>query len=143
VKAQQIKELGADDVINYQKTPDWHLVVRELTGGRGVDRVVEVGGPGTLEKSIKSTAFEGQISLIGGLANQVSTFNFKSLVSNVYSLRSIAVGSREHFITMNRFISENRLKPVIDRIFDFDDAESALRYFKEESRFGKVVISLN
>lgn len=142
-KAQRLKDLGADHVINYRETPEWHLAVREVTGSRGVDRVVEVGGPGTLEKSIKSTAFEGQISLIGGLADQVSTVDFNSLVSNVYSLWSIAVGNREQFEAMNRFISEYRLKPVIDRIFDFDEAGSALRYFKEQPKFGKVVIRLD
>jgi NADPH:quinone reductase-like Zn-dependent oxidoreductase len=142
-KAQRLKALGADDVINYNTTPDWHVAVRELTDGRGVDRVVEVGGPGTLEKSIMSTAIEGQISLIGGLADQVRTVDYSSLVSNVYSLWPIAVGSHAQFTTMNRFIADYQLKPVIDRIFHFDEAASALKYFKEQPRFGKVVIRLD
>ncbi|GGD85550.1 zinc-dependent alcohol dehydrogenase family protein [Paenibacillus nasutitermitis] len=142
-KAQRLKDLGADDVINYNEVPDWHMAVRELTDGRGVDRVVEVGGAGTLEKSIMSTDFEGQISLIGGLADAVSTVDFNSLVSNVYSLWSIAVGNRVHFDAMNRFIADNQLRPVIDRIFHFDEAESALKYLKEQPRFGKIVIRLD
>lgn len=140
-KAERLKALGADEVINYRATPDWHLTVRDRTEGRGVDRVVEVGGAGTLEKSIMSTAFEGQISLIGGLADEVSTIDFNSLVTNVYTLRSIAVGNRTQFMDMSRFITDNQLRPIIDRVFHFDEAPSAIQYFKDHSHFGKVVIS--
>lgn len=139
-KAERLRALGADHVINYRTTPDWHIAVREWTDGRGVDRVVEVGGAGTLEKSVMSTAFEGQISLIGGLADEVQTVQFNTLVSNVYSLRSIAVGNRTQFEEMSRFIAGHRLQPVIDRVFPFEEAASAFAYLKDRPRFGKVVI---
>jgi NADPH:quinone reductase-like Zn-dependent oxidoreductase len=140
-KAQRLKALGADSVINYRRTPDWHGAVRELTGGRGVDCVVEVGGAGTLEKSIKSIAASGQISLVGGLAKDASTIDINVLRSNVFTLRYIAVGSRAQFIAMNRAISVSRLKPVIDRVFPFDDARAAYRYYEDGQSFGKVIIS--
>ncbi len=140
-KAQRLKALGADSVINYRRTPDWHGAVRELTGGRGVDCVVEVGGAGTLEKSIKSIAAAGQISLVGGLAKDASTIDINVLRSNVFTLRYIAVGSRAQFIAMNRAITVNRLKPIIDRVFPFDDARAAYRYYEDGQSFGKVIIS--
>ena len=140
-KAERLKGLGADDVINYRTTPDWHEAVRELTGGQGVDRVIEVGGVGTLEKSIKATAVEGQISLIGWLANTASTIGISAIIGNFFTLRRIAVGNRAHFIAMNRAIAVNRLKPVIDRVFSFEDAPAAHRYYEEQPHFGKVVIS--
>jgi NADPH:quinone reductase-like Zn-dependent oxidoreductase len=140
-KAQRLKALGADSVINYRRIPDWHEAVRELTGGRGVDYVVEVGGAGTLEKSIKSIAASGQISLVGGLAKDASAIDINVLRSNVFTLRYIAVGSRAQFIAMNRAISVSRLKPVIDRVFPFDDVRAAYCYYEDGQYFGKVIIS--
>ena len=139
-KAQRLKELGADDVINYHTTPDWHLAVRELTRGQGVDRVIEVGGAGTLEKSVQSTAVEGQISMVGWLANTVSTIPISAITGNFFTLRRIAVGNRAHFRAMNRAIAASKLHPVIDRVFSFDDAPAAHQYFQERPHFGKVVI---
>src|SRR5229473_1632488 len=86
-KAERLKALGADSVINYRTTPAWHEVVRELTDGQGVDRVIEVGGAGTLEQSIKSTAVSGQISLVGWLANTASTLPVSALTGNFFTLR--------------------------------------------------------
>jgi NADPH:quinone reductase-like Zn-dependent oxidoreductase len=146
-KAQRLKALGADEVINYRTTPDWHVAVRELTGGRGVDQVIEVGGPGTIEQSIKSTNVSGEIALIGSLARAGSMSEttvlgvLRSAIAGVVTLRSIAAGSRAHFLAMNRAIALHRLKPVIDRVFPFEDAQAAYQYFAEQSQFGKVVIS--
>jgi len=140
-KAQRLKALGADEVVNYHTTLDWDVAVRELTNGRGVDCVVEVGGAGTLEKSIKSTTIEGQISLVGSLAKDKSTIDINVISSTVVTLRGIAVGSRAQFIAMNRAIAVNRLKPVIDRVFSFDDTRAAYQYYEEQPHFGKVIIS--
>jgi|SRR5579884_1785664 len=141
-KAQRLKKLGADDVINYRTTPDWNEAVRDLTGGRGVDLVVEVGGAGTLEKSIKATTVSGQVSMVGWLANKgTSTIDIKVISATVLTLRRIAVGSRAQFIAMNRAIAVNRLRPVIDRIFSFDEAAAAFRYYQDSQNLGKVIIS--
>jgi len=146
-KAERLKALGADDVVNYRTTPDWHVAVRELTGGRGIDQVVEVGGPGTIEQSIKSTRFSGEISLIGSLARDVSTSELPALgvlraaIAGVVTLRSIAAGNRAQFLAMNRAIATHRLKPVIDRVFPFEDAHAAYRYYEDGQHFGKVIIS--
>jgi NADPH:quinone reductase-like Zn-dependent oxidoreductase len=146
-KAERLKALGADDVVNYRTTPDWHVAVRELTGGRGVDHVVEVGGPGTIEQSIKSTRFSGQIALIGSLARNASTSEIPALnvlraaIAGVVTLRSIAAGSRAQFLAMNRAIATHRLKPVIDRVFPFEGARAAYRYYEDGQHFGKVIIS--
>jgi NADPH:quinone reductase-like Zn-dependent oxidoreductase len=146
-KEERLKALGADDVVNYRTTPDWHVAVRELTGGRGVDQVVKVGGPGTIEQSIKSTRFSGEIALIGSLARDVSTSEIPALnvlraaIAGVVTLRSIAAGNRAQFLAMNRAIATHWLKPVIDRVFPFEDAQAAYRYYEDGQHFGKVIIS--
>jgi NADPH:quinone reductase-like Zn-dependent oxidoreductase len=142
-KAERLKALGADAVINYSHVSEWHIAVRKMTEGRGVDRVVEVGGAGTLEKSIKSLTAEGQISQVGWLANDATSISISAIASNVFTLRRIAIGSRAQFIAMNRAIAVGRLKPVIDRVFPFEEAAAAFSYLKEQPRFGKVVISIN
>jgi NADPH:quinone reductase-like Zn-dependent oxidoreductase len=139
-KAERLKSLGANDVVNYKTTPEWHFVVRQLTGGRGVDRVVEVGG-GTLEKSIQATAVEGQIGFVGRLDN-ASTIDINILFNSIATLRVVAAGSRAHFVAMNRAIAEHRLRPVIDRVFPFTDVLAAFRYYERGGAFGKVVISV-
>ncbi|MEO7909757.1 MAG: NAD(P)-dependent alcohol dehydrogenase [Roseiflexaceae bacterium] len=142
-KGERLKALGADAVINYRTTPDWHIAVRDLTAGRGVDHVVEVGGSGTIRQSIKSTRFEGEIAMIGSLAADTSADSgvYGAAWAAVVTLRSIAIGSRAQFLAMNRAIVVNRLKPVIDRVFPFEDAKAAYRYYQEAQPFGKVIIS--
>ncbi len=146
-KAQQLKALGADDVLNYRTTPDWHVAVRELTCDQGVDQVIEVGGPGTIVQSIKSTRYSGEIALIGSLARDDSTSEtnalavLRSAIAGVVTLRSIAAGSRTQFISLTRAIALHRLKPVIDRVFPFDEAQAAYQYYQEVQPLGKVIIS--
>lgn len=142
-KAERLKAMGADAVINYRTTPDWHVAVRELTGGRGVDQVVEVGGPGTIVQSIKSTRVLGEVALIGSLAAD-STADlgvYRATLAGVVTLRSIALGSRAHFLAMNRAIAAHGLKPVIDRVFPFEEAKAAYQYYQDAQPFGKVIIS--
>jgi NADPH:quinone reductase-like Zn-dependent oxidoreductase len=139
-KAHRLKALGADDVVNYRTTPDWHLAVRELTGGRGVDQVVDVGG-GTLEKSIQSTALEGQVSFVGRLSDQATAIDTGTLYMSVATVRVVFAGSRAQFVAMNRAIAVNRLRPVIDRVFPFEDVVRAFEYYEAGKAFGKVVIS--
>ena len=138
-KAQALLSLGADSVINYRTTPDWHVKVRELTGGRGVDQVVDIGG-GTLEKSIRSTAWEGEVEFVGMLEKAESGLDINTLYNAIARLRVVAAGNRAQFMAMNRAIAVAKLKPVIDRIFSFDELEAAFRYYESNRPFGKVVI---
>ena len=138
-KAKRLTSLGADSVINYRTTPDWHLRVRELTAGRGVDQVIDIGG-GTLEKSIKSTAWEGEVEFIGMLESTASTLDIRTLYSAIAKLRVVAAGNRAQFIAMNRAITVAKLKPVIERVFGFDELPAAFRYYESNRPFGKVVI---
>jgi len=146
-KEERLKTLGADAVVNSQTTPEWHLEVRELTQGRVVDQVIEVGGPGTLEQSIKSARIAGEIALIGSLANRGRPSDIPALnvvraaIAGTVTTRSIAAGNRAHFLAMNHAIAAHQFKPVIDRIFPFDDAPTAYRYYQEGQHFGKVIIS--
>jgi NADPH:quinone reductase-like Zn-dependent oxidoreductase len=142
-KAERLKALGADAVINYRTTPNWHSVVREFTEGIGVDQVVEVGGPGTIEQSSKASKVGGEIALVGSLRASVSTNIdlYSTAWAGQVTLRSIAVGSRAQFLAMNRAITVNRLKPIIDRVFPFEEAKAAYRYYQETQPFGKVIIS--
>jgi NADPH:quinone reductase-like Zn-dependent oxidoreductase len=139
-KAKQLTALGADEVVNYRAIPDWHTAVRKLTGGRGVDYVIEVGGAGTLQNSLKSVAVQGQISWVGVLAQGEPAISLAALRSAFATLQFVAVGSRAQFIAMNRAIEVNRLKPVIDRVFPFEEAVDAFRYYQAGKFFGKIVI---
>jgi NADPH:quinone reductase-like Zn-dependent oxidoreductase len=147
-KAERLKALGADEVINYRATPDWHLAVRALTDGRGVDHVVEVGGPNTIVQSIKSTRFEGEIALIGAVARDTPADNnsipalYNAAITNVARLRTISAGSCSQFRALNRAIAISKLRPVIDRVFPFEDARAAYQYYQQSQPFGKVVITL-
>lgn len=138
-KTERLKALGADHVINYRRQPDWHLAVRQATGGRGADHVIEVGGAATLERSIQSAAMGGQIQLVGTLAGGGS-LDAAALSRNIVSIRWASVGSRADFEAMNRAISMHRLQPVIDRVFPFAEAKEAFRHFLGRGHFGKVVI---
>jgi NADPH:quinone reductase-like Zn-dependent oxidoreductase len=139
-KANRLKAVGADDVINYRTTPDWHVAVRALTNGRGVDQVVDIGG-GTLERSIKSVTLDGLVNFIGRLSDQATVVDINILYSAAATVRVVFAGNRAHFTAMNRAIAVNRLRPIIDRVFPFDDALSAFRYYETGKAFGKIVIS--
>jgi NADPH:quinone reductase-like Zn-dependent oxidoreductase len=138
-KAVRLKALGADDVINYRTTSDWPVAVRDLTHGRGVDQVVDIGG-GTLEQSCQCVVPDGQVNFIGRLSDRVATINVDMLFRSVATIRVVFAGSRSHFIAMNRAISVNRLRPVIDRVFPFEEALEAFRYYETGNAFGRVVI---
>ncbi|NUH38194.1 NAD(P)-dependent alcohol dehydrogenase [Streptomyces samsunensis] len=138
-KARRLSALGASDVVDYTSTPEWGARVRALTGG-GADRVVEIGGAGTLSQSIDAVAHGGQIALVGNLAAG-DGMDVNRFFRRAATLRSISVGSRGDFERMNKVIAQNRLRPVIDRVFPFDQAPEAFSHFETGLRFGKVVIS--
>jgi NADPH:quinone reductase-like Zn-dependent oxidoreductase len=141
-KAIRVRELGASDVINYRRTADWEQEVRTLTSGRGVDCVVEIGGAGSLARSMRSLARGGKIALIGFLAGRDGDTNPTPLMMTGSSLHGIFVGDREMFEEMNRAIIVNRIKPVIDRVFPFDAAPAAYKYQASGAFIGKVVITV-
>lgn len=141
-KAERLKALGAASVIDYVETPDWHEKAAELTGGAGVDCVVEIGGPGTLTQSIKALAVGGHISLIGSSLSRSGVMLDPLLLGGRgMTFGSISVGSRADFEAMNRAIALHELRPVIDRVFPFDEAPAAYRHFESRAHFGKVVIN--
>ncbi len=140
-KLQKAREFGADGTINYNTHPDWHLEVLRLTNGRGVDNVLEVGGAGTLERSLKSVRPGGTVSLIGLLTRVEHEPSMLPVLLNAITIRGIYVGSREMFEEMNRAVEANNLKPIIDRTFPFTEAQEAYTYFLSQSHVGKVVIT--
>jgi NADPH:quinone reductase-like Zn-dependent oxidoreductase len=141
-KGARVTKLGASDVVNYRRTPDWEQEVRRLTSGRGVDCVVEIGGAGTLARSMRSLARSGKIALIGFLAGRDGDTNPTSLMMTGGSLHGIFVGDREMFEEMNRALIVNRIKPVVDRVFPFDEAPAAYRYQASRAFVGKIVIGV-
>jgi NADPH:quinone reductase-like Zn-dependent oxidoreductase len=138
-KLARILQMGAVHGINYRTNPDWEKKVLELTGGVGVDHVVEVGGAGTLPRSLKAVRTGGIISLIGILSG-VGEFNPLPILMKSIRVQGIYVGSRQMFEDMNRAVALHQLKPVIDRVFPFDQAREALRHMESGSHFGKIVI---
>jgi NADPH:quinone reductase-like Zn-dependent oxidoreductase len=138
-KVARLRALGVTDVIDYRRTPDWDAQVRALTQGRGADLVVEVGGPGSLARSIASIRYCGHISAVGNHAGR-TTIDPAALFAKRASMCGIQVGSRDMFEAMNRAIAVTGLKPVIDRVFDFTEARAAYEHLASGRHFGKVVI---
>jgi NADPH:quinone reductase-like Zn-dependent oxidoreductase len=138
-KLERVRALGADETINYRTTPDWDKEVLKLTGRLGVDQVVEVGGAGTLPRSINATRISGLISLIGVLTGSGTLDPIKLLMKSI-RLQGTFVGSKEMFEAMNAKIVAHQLHPVIDRTYAFDEAPAAIAAMKEGNHFGKIVI---
>lgn len=135
------KELGAEFAVNYATTPDWDKEVHAVTAKRGVDHVLEVGGGGTLGKSLACVAPGGHVALIGVLTGfGPPADSLFPLVAKNATLSGIYVGSRTDFAAMNAFLAERQIRPVIDRVFDFADAPGAFDYLESGKHFGKVVI---
>ena len=139
-KLGRAHKLGVSDLINYKKHPEWQNEVLRLTGGRGVDCVVEVGGAGTLAKSMQSVGWAGKVALIGVLSGREGDTSPHILMFKGASLHGIFVGNRAMFEQMLTAMTVNAIKPVIDRTFAFEDAPEAYRYLQEGKHFGKVVI---
>ena len=142
-KLERARGLGADHLINYRWDADWSAKVLELTDGRGVDHVVEVGGAGTLAQSIRACRIGGHIALIGVLTGAVSSeFPMIKLLLRQQKLQGLIVGSRRHQVDMIRAIDALGLKPVIDRSFALEDIAEAFRHQQAGRHFGKVCLSL-
>jgi NADPH:quinone reductase-like Zn-dependent oxidoreductase len=141
-KLARALQLGAARGVNYRTVPDWGKKVRELTGERGVDLVVEVGGAGTLPQSMKAVRVGGRISLIGVLTGNTGEVNPLPLVMKKVRMQGILVGSRDMFESMNRAISIHRLHPVIVRVFPFKEVREALSFMESGAHFGKICVRI-
>ena len=141
-KLARVKTLGAGMTINYKNTPDWDQEVLKLTGGAGVDHIIEVGGPNTLAKSMLAIRPGGSIYVIGALGGS-GAIDPRAINRKSIRLQGIHVGSREMFAAMNRAIAHSKLKPVIDRVFDFADAKAAYLHQQSGGHLGKIVIAIS
>ncbi|QEY59215.1 NAD(P)-dependent alcohol dehydrogenase [Pseudomonas sp. C27(2019)] len=139
-KLARLEALGADHLINYRKDSNWGETVRSITAGRGVDHVVEVGGPATLQQSMTAARVGGHISVIGILTGVSGEFALVQALSRQLRLQGVLVGSRAHQQAMIRAIDANGLRPVIDRSFALEQLADAFRYQETNQHFGKIVL---
>jgi len=140
-KIERLKAMGADSTVNYKTTPDWDKPVRQLTAGVGVDHVVEVGGAGTLPLTTKCIKRGGHIALIGVLAGGAQ-FDPRLMMLKGARLQGIYVGSREMFEEMNRAIALSGMRPVMDRVFGFEELPAALAWLESGAHFGKIGVRI-
>jgi NADPH:quinone reductase-like Zn-dependent oxidoreductase len=141
-KLERARALGASATINYRTTPEWGEAARRLTGGRGVDHVVEVGGAGTLDQSLQAVRVGGSVTMVGVLTGGSGQVKTSALLLKNVQLAGIYVGSRAMFESLNRALEEHAIVPVIDKTLPFDGAAAAYRYLESGAHFGKVVIEI-
>jgi NADPH:quinone reductase-like Zn-dependent oxidoreductase len=141
-KIERARGLGASDGVNYKTHPDWEKEVLALTGGRGVDCVIENGGAGTLARSFQCVGWGGKVALIGVLAGAQGNANPHDLMFKSASLHGIGVGSRASLEQLIQAVEVNRIKPVIDKVFPFDQAPEAFRLQASGNFIGKIVIAI-
>lgn len=141
-KLARARSLGAHAVINYVKTPEWDKAIRDLTGGVGVNQVLEVGGKDTIVRSLASLAVSGHIALIGGLTAFGGDIPVLGLLGRDARASGIAVGSRTDFDALNAFLDKHHIAPVIDRVFEFNEVPAAYEHMGSNNFFGKLIIRL-
>jgi len=141
-KLERAKKLGADEGINYASTPEWDKPARALTEGLGPHQVIEVGGAGTLQRTLKCIRVGGTISLIGVLGGNAAEVNLIPILMQNVRVQGILVGHREAFEQMCRAISQHKLRPVVDRVFEFGQAREAFEHLASGAHFGKIVVRI-
>ncbi|MBX3723062.1 MAG: NAD(P)-dependent alcohol dehydrogenase [Turneriella sp.] len=141
-KLKQAEALGADYLINYKEKTEWAKEVRKITGMVGADHIIEVGGAGTLEQSIRAIRMDGVISLIGILAGSSKELNLLPILMQNVRMQGVLVGGREGFEAMCAAVAAHKLKPAIDQTFAFADLQKAIRYLADGKHFGKVVVNV-
>jgi NADPH:quinone reductase-like Zn-dependent oxidoreductase len=141
-KLERARALGAWKTVNYREQPDWGKVVRALTGGVGVDHVVEVGGAGTLPQSLKAVRVGGAISMIGVLSGTRSEMDLIPVLMQQVRIQGVLVGSREGFERMNRAVEASQLRPVVDTVIPFDEAPEAFAVMERAGHFGKIAVEI-
>jgi NADPH:quinone reductase-like Zn-dependent oxidoreductase len=141
-KLERARALGAAATVNYTRTPAWEGEVLALTGGRGVDHVVEVVGGGNLNRSLEAVRLSGSISFVGLIAGLAAPINTYQFVKKNVRLHGIETGSRAMFAEMNRFIAAHRIRPVVDRTFPLAEFPDALRHLERGAHVGKITLAL-
>lgn len=136
------RKLGAQEIINYVETPDWAAEVIKLTNGKGVDQLLEVVGGDGLNDSVKATKVTGQIAVIGFLAGQTTDLNLMQVIFRQTKIQGIAVGNRSAFEEMNKAFDQYSIKPVIEKVYRFEDAIEAYHHLAKGA-FGKIVIKIS
>ena len=140
-KIESLRQLGADEVINYRTREDWDTAVMDLTEKAGVDHVVEVGGAGTLARSLGAVRYGGHVAMIGALTT-AGDFNPITVFMRSIRLQGLFVGSRKMFEDLSRAIDVAKLEPVIDKVFGFGEVREALKYMESGKHFGKIVVTI-
>ena len=140
-KIEKLQSLGITETVNYREREDWDKAVVEITGKPGVDHVVEVGGAGTLAKSINAVRIGGHVAMIGALTGAAG-FNPTTVFMKAIRLQGIYTGPRSMFEDMNKAIGVNQMRPVIDRVFEFDEVNEALKYMETGAHFVKIVVKI-
>ncbi len=140
-KIARATALGADAAINYRSTPDWAKATREITGGRGFDHIVELGGEKTLPQSLVCIRPGGTLSMIGVLSGGTLSAQLGRIVTRQVRLQGISVGHRDSFEAMLRAVAQHELKPVVDRVFEFEALKEAMTYLKSGAHFGKICVA--
>jgi NADPH:quinone reductase-like Zn-dependent oxidoreductase len=139
-KLARAQALGADHLVNYKTTPAWSGPVRQATGGRGADFIMEVGGGGTIQESMKAIRIGGHIAIIGVVAGAGDPFNPAALIGNSAKLQGLSVGSRDMFEAMCRALDLHKIGPVVDKVFPWTDAKAAFSAMAGGEHFGKIVL---
>lgn len=142
-KLERARQLGADHCINYKETPKWGKAARELSGGEGVDLVVEVGGSGTFQESLKAVRIGGHVSVIGVLSGVADVIPIARIMAMNLNVKGITVGNRKQFDDMCAAIALHRLQPVVGEVFGFDQAAEGLELMQQGGHFGKICLDFN
>ena len=140
-RMDRVRQLGADDVINYRAVPEWAKATRDITQGRGYDLIVELGGEKTLPQSLRCVRPGGTIAMIGILSGSAMATSLGLIITRQVRLQGVTVGHRDGFEAMLRAIAQHHLKPVVDRSFAFEELKEAMAYLKSGAQFGKVCIA--
>ncbi|WP_029147863.1 NAD(P)-dependent alcohol dehydrogenase [Methylophilus sp. 5] len=141
-KLEKLSALGADHVINYKSTPQWGTLAHEMSGGRGVDHIVEVGGPATLEQSMLAARVGGHISVIGILTGLAGDFPLVTALIKQLRLQGVLVGNREQQQAMVKAINANGMQPVVDKVFAVEEMVQAFQYQETNQHFGKICLQI-
>jgi NADPH:quinone reductase-like Zn-dependent oxidoreductase len=140
-RIERVRQMGADAAINYRSTPEWAKATRDITGGRGYDLILELGGEKTLPQSLRCIRPGGTVAMIGILSGSAMTASLGLVITRQVRLQGVTVGHRDGFEAMLRAIEQHRLKPVVDRVFAFTELKEAMAYLQSGAQFGKVCLA--